>query len=170
MSDHDPIMHLPEVGGRWPGSCFVCSPDHPTGLHLRFRHTDAGVVSLCRVPDDYCGFDGMAHGGIIAALMDEAAAWALFARHGRLGVTREMTTRFLKPVRTGAQLRVEARIVRFEPATAEVEAFICDGDGVRLAEGVSSWAFPRLSRIAGLAGVDEDTLQRFLDDCRLPAG
>lgn len=159
---------LPEVRGRWPGSCFGCSAGHPHGLHLRFRHTETGVVSLCTVPEEFCSFDGMVHGGIITTLLDEAAAWALMARHGQLGVTRELTTRFLKPVPTGAALQLEARIVSFEPPAATVETSIYDAGGVVVAEGTSSWAFPRLERIAALAGIAEETLKRFLDDCQHP--
>ena len=159
-------VQLPPVQGRWPGSCFVCSEGHPHGLGLRFHHTEDGVVAYCTVPDSYCGFDGMVHGGIITALLDEAAAYALFARHGKLGVTREMSTRFLKPVLTGTRLRVEGKIATFAPLNAEMTMAIYDEAGGCLAEARSTWAIPRLSRIAALAGVGEDILQGFLDDCQ----
>jgi uncharacterized protein (TIGR00369 family) len=165
-TDRETFENLPEVAASWPGSCFACSADHPHGLHLRFRHTGDGVVSLCSVPERFCGFDGMAHGGIITTLLDEASAWALMARHGKLGVTREMTVRFLKPVRTGQDLVVQARITAFDGKTATVEGMVKSNDGEILAESSCSWAFPRLSRIAGLAGVEEQRLQAFLDDCR----
>jgi uncharacterized protein (TIGR00369 family) len=158
--DHPPVL------GRWPGSCFVCSEGHPHGLGLRFQHTEDGVVCFCTIPDSFCGFDGMVHGGIISTLMDEAAAYALFARHGKLGVTREMSTRFLKPVATKTELRVVGRVLSFAPPGAEVAMAIYDAAGELLAEGRSSWSFPRLSRIAALAGVQEDVLQSFLDDCQ----
>jgi len=158
---------LPPVRGRWPGSCFVCSEGHAHGLGLRFHHTKDGVVCFTAISNAFCGFDGMVHGGIISTLMDEAAAYALFARHGKLGVTREMSTRFLKPVATGTQLRVVGRVESFAPPSAEVIMAIYDMAGELLAEGRSSWSFPRLSRIAALAGVKEEVLQGFLDDCQL---
>lgn len=160
------MIDLPRVQGRWPGTCFVCSEGHPHGLGLRFHHTGEGVVCFCSIPDSYCGFDGMVHGGIISAVMDEAAAYALFARHGQLGVTREMTTKFLKPVLTNTPIRVEGRIQKFAPGGAEVDMSIHDGDGTCLAEATSSWAFPRISRIAALAGVPEEVLRHFLEDCQ----
>ena len=159
-------LDLPPVLGRWPGSCFVCSEGHPHGLGLRFHHTEDGVVCFTSISDSFCGFDGMVHGGIISTLMDEAAAYALFARHGRLGVTREMSTWFLKPVSTGTKLRVVGRVESFAPPSAEVSMAIYDAAGELLAEGRSSWSFPRLSRIAALAGVEEGVLQGFLDDCQ----
>ena len=158
--------NLPPVRGRWPGSCFVCSEGHPHGLGLRFQHTEDGVVCVCTVSDSFCGFDGMVHGGIISTLMDESAAYALFARHGKLGVTRDMSTRFIKPVPTNTELRVVGRVVSFTPPGAEVSMAIYDAAGELLAEGKSSWSFPRLSRIAALAGVKEEVLQHFLEDCQ----
>ncbi|WP_136513512.1 PaaI family thioesterase [Geomonas edaphica] len=164
--DHASVLNLPKVQGRWPGSCFVCSEGHPHGLGLRFHHTTDGVACVTSIPATYCGFDGMVHGGIISALMDEAAAYAIFARHGKLGVTRDITIRFLKPVPTATEIRVVGEIVSFDPPQAEVAMAIYDADGQRLAEGRTNWSFPRLSRIAALAGVEEEVLQDFLDDCR----
>jgi len=163
---NDAVATLQPVRGRWPGSCFVCSQGHPHGLGLRFYHTEDGVVSFTSIPSTYCGFDGMAHGGIISTLMDETAAYSLFARYGKLGVTRELGTRFLKPIPTGVRLKVVGRVASFTPPTAEVTMAIYGEGDELLAEGKSSWSFPRLSRIAQLAGVEERVLQEFLDDCQ----
>ena len=97
-----------EVAGRWPGNCFACS--NPSGLNLRFFHAEDGVVTDYVVPDNFCGFDGMVHGGFISMILDETCCWALFARYGRLGVTRQLTVRFLLPVPTGEPLQVEGRV------------------------------------------------------------
>jgi uncharacterized protein (TIGR00369 family) len=163
MTENHSEVEDREVMGRWPGSCFACS--NPSGLNLRFVHTKDGAMTRCTIPGTYCGFDGLVHGGIIATLLDETSCWAIFARLGRLGVTREMTTRFIKPVLIGAELAVTARIVSHDPRTAMVHATICDAAGDVLAEAESAWAFPRLGRIASLAGVEEGILQDFLDDC-----
>lgn len=154
-----------EVQGQWPGSCFGCSSRNLQGLQLRFFHTEEGCATNCTIPDTYCGFEGLVHGGIIATLLDEAAGWSIFARIGRLGVTREMTTRYLKPVPTNAELRVEGAILSHDERSAVVRSTIHSADGTLLAEGESTWAFPRLGRIASLANVPEGTLQQFLDDC-----
>jgi uncharacterized protein (TIGR00369 family) len=151
------------VAGRWPGNCFACS--NPIGLNLRFFHAADGVVTDYTVPATFCGFDGMVHGGIISMILDEASCWALFARHGRLGVTREMTVRFVKPVPTGLELQVTGSVRQIDARAATVLAELRDGGGELLAAGESSWAFPRLGRIAGMAGVEEAVLQGFLTDC-----
>ena len=151
------------VKGKWPGSCFACS--NPSGLNLRFWHVEDGAAADCTVPAQFCGFDGLVHGGFISMILDEACCWALFARYGRLGVTRQLTVRFLMPVPTGAALQVEGRVQTIDARTAQVIVVIRNDAGEVLAEGESSWSFPRLARIAGLAGVAEQTLERFLADC-----
>jgi uncharacterized protein (TIGR00369 family) len=163
-----PPLHsdYPEIPGRWPGACFGCSDANPHGLRLRFRHTELGCITNCAITETYCGFDGLVHGGVIATLLDEAAAWAVIARLGRLGVTREMTTRYLKPVPTAMELVVTGTITSHDERGAIVRSRINAADGTLLAEAESTWAFPRLSRIAALAGVGETTLQQFIDSCR----
>ncbi len=51
--------------------CFGCGVDHPTGLHVRCFRTADGVMSPIIVPAQYNGPPGAAHGGIVAAYLDE---------------------------------------------------------------------------------------------------
>jgi uncharacterized protein (TIGR00369 family) len=155
-----------EIRARWPGTCFACSQTNPHGLKLRFMHAEQGCIARCVVPDTMCGFDGMVHGGIIATILDEAAAWALFAESARFGVTREMTTRYLKAVSTGAELVVEGRVVSCDGRKAVVCSSLRSADGVLLAEAESRWVLLSTARISALTGVEEETLRSFLDDCR----
>lgn len=162
MNSADSDVREP-VAGRWPGRCFACSS--PAGLNLRFWHTEEGALTRCSIPATFCGFDGLVHGGIIATLLDETSCWAIFARLGRLGVTREMSTRFLRPVAIDSELVVEGRVVEHDQRGAVVKVSLSDAAGALLADGESSWAFPRLGRIADLAEVPEETLRSFLVDC-----
>ena len=45
--------------------CFGCSPHNPKGLKLRIWYTKKGCKSYYTIPKEYCGFKGLAHGGII---------------------------------------------------------------------------------------------------------
>jgi uncharacterized protein (TIGR00369 family) len=155
-----------EILGQWPGHCFGCSPNNPYGLQLRFRRAAQGCDAECTVPDRLCGFDGLVHGGIIATLLDEAAAWSVIAHLGRLGLTREMTTRYLRPVPTNTEILLKGVVTSYDGHNAVVRSVIHATDGTLLAESESSWAFAKLSRIASVAGVEEKILQQFLDDCR----
>jgi acyl-coenzyme A thioesterase PaaI-like protein len=118
------------------------------------------------IPDTLCGFDGLVHGGILSTILDETAAWALFAHLGRFAVTRELTTRYLKPVETNKEFLVEGRVVSHDRVKALVRTSIRSLEGVLLTEADSDWVFVKTSRIASLAGVDEEVLDTFLEQCR----
>ena len=152
--------------GAVAGPLFRLLAEYPYGLQLRFTRAAQGCDAECVVPDRLCGFDGLVHGGIIATLLDEAAAWAVIAHLGRLGLTREMTTRYLRPVPTNTKILLKGHIAGHDSHKAVVRSAIHAADGTLLAESESSWAFARLSRIASVAGVEERILQKFLDDCR----
>jgi uncharacterized protein (TIGR00369 family) len=153
-----------EIEARWPGSCFACSPNNPHGLKLRFRYAERGCVTRCSIPDSLCGFDGLAHGGILSTILDETAAWALFAHLGRFAVTRELTTRFIKPVATNTEIIAEGRVVSHDKVKAQVHCSIRSPAGILLAEAESDWVFVKTARIASLAGVEEEILRDFLND------
>jgi acyl-coenzyme A thioesterase PaaI-like protein len=78
--------------------CFGCGPGHPTGLHVRCFKTVEGVISPIIVPGQYNGPPGAAHGGIVAAYLDEVLAAAVKRATARPAVTGELTVRYLKPV------------------------------------------------------------------------
>src|SRR5436305_11624963 len=78
--------------------CFGCGPGHPTGLHVRCFKTADGVMSPIIVPAQYNGPPGTAHGGIVAAYLDEVLAAAVKRATTRAAVTGELTVRYMKPV------------------------------------------------------------------------
>ena len=57
--------------------CFVCGLENPVGLHLSFYETGPGEVTVDFTPSDqYQGYPGVLHGGIVASILDEAAGRA----------------------------------------------------------------------------------------------
>lgn len=78
--------------------CFGCGPGHPSGLHVRCFKTADGVMSPIIVPAQYNGPPGAAHGGIVAAYLDEVLAGAVKRATTRPAVTGELTVRYVKPV------------------------------------------------------------------------
>lgn len=78
--------------------CFGCGPGHPTGLRVRCFKTADGVISPIIVPGHYAGPPGAAHGGIVAAYLDEVLAAAVHLAMARSAVTGELTVRYVKPV------------------------------------------------------------------------
>lgn len=81
--------------------CFGCGPAHPTGLRVRcFKNSDR-VISPIVIAPEYAGPPGVAHGGIVAAYLDEILAGAVVAGAGKVAVTGELTVRFVQPVPVG---------------------------------------------------------------------
>ena len=56
------------------------------------------VLARVRLSPEFAGFEGFAHGGIVAALLDEVMAWAAMTGAGRPCMTGEMAVRYLRPV------------------------------------------------------------------------
>ena len=119
-------LSFPEDGG-----CFGCSPSNPIGMQLRFRREGARVLSRYRIPDRFHGAPGIAHGGIVATLLDEiSCAAAVFVADRRV-VTGELVVRYERPVPVETGLEVEAEIVgRAHPRYVEIAARVRQGDSV----------------------------------------
>ena len=115
--------------------CFGCGPANSTGLQLEFLLAEDGAaVCLTTVPERFDGHPGYLHGGIIATLLDEAMSKAVRAR-GLTAMTGRMEIDYLRPVPSGARLRMEGRVIRGEGRKHWTEARILNARGTVLAEG-----------------------------------
>ncbi|HEX3671760.1 MAG TPA: PaaI family thioesterase [Candidatus Cybelea sp.] len=122
------------------GNCFACGPDNAIGMHLHFdRALDGeGVVARTELASVYQGWRGIAHGGIVMALLDEAMAHAAgFAGHR--GVTASVSVRFKKPVPLEAPIVVRGRVTWQRRRVVGVEATILDSGGDVLARAEGSF-------------------------------
>ncbi len=118
------------------GSCLVCGAENEQGLHLHFEKTDDGARAEGVVPAHLQGFVGRSHGGIVAAVLDEAMYYAV-AMRGMPGVaTAEISVRYRRPLPTEQVFQVDARCLRASRRFARTEAVIrVAGDVVAEAEG-----------------------------------
>lgn len=122
------------------GNCFACGPDNAIGMHLHFdRALDGeGVVARTELASVYQGWRGIAHGGIVMALLDEAMAHAAgFAGHR--GVTASVSVRFKKPVPLEVPIVVRGRVTWQRRRVVGVEATILDAGGDVLARAEGSF-------------------------------
>jgi acyl-coenzyme A thioesterase PaaI-like protein len=78
--------------------CFACGSDHPDGLHLTATAGEGvDVTSHVRVTGAHQGAPGLAHGGIIAAIMDESLGFLLWMLE-TAGVTAKLELQYRAPV------------------------------------------------------------------------
>jgi uncharacterized protein (TIGR00369 family) len=106
--------------------------------------------------------EGIAHGGIVGTLLDEASAWALIAHAGRLGFTTEMNIRFQKPVPIGRPLSVEAHVLEHDTKKARTRACVTSQYGDLLAEAQSHWMLMSLGVAARFTGLSRERLEAFV--------
>ena len=104
--------------------CFGCGPAHPAGLRVRSFRTPEGVASPVVIPRQYEGPPGAAHGGIVAAYLDEILGAAAAQVAGRAAVTGELTVRYLKPVPTETPLVGRGRCDRDHGRYVDVEGHL----------------------------------------------
>jgi acyl-coenzyme A thioesterase PaaI-like protein len=103
------------------GTCFGCGPAHPTGLRVRCFRTPEGVEAPIVVSREYAGPPGAAHGGIVAAYLDEVLGAAAARGLGRATVTGELTVRYVAPVPLDTPLLGVGRLVTDHGRYADVE-------------------------------------------------
>jgi acyl-coenzyme A thioesterase PaaI-like protein len=106
--------------------CFGCGPAHPTGLRIRCFRTADGVASPVYIRKQYDGPPGAAHGGIVAAYLDEILAGAVVRGTGKVGVTGELTVRYRRPVPTERAILGRARLVADHGRYVDVEGELVD--------------------------------------------
>jgi acyl-coenzyme A thioesterase PaaI-like protein len=125
---------FPEDGG-----CFGCSPSNPAGLALRFRRVGARIVAPYAIADRFHGAPGVAHGGVVAAILDEVSCAAAVFLRDRYVVTGELVVRYERPVPVEVPLVIEAEIAREGHLRyTEIEARVLQG-GVRLARSTGKF-------------------------------
>lgn len=127
--------------------CFICGRDNPIGLQLRFARDGEGVRAEFTPSDLHVGYEGLVHGGILAALIDDALANIWFVR-GLEAVTAKIEVRFRREARPGERLVVTARPTGTKGGMATAKAEVSRADGEVVAEGMGLLAV-RTDRAVG---------------------
>lgn len=113
--------------------CFGCGPANAHGLHLEFsKAADDTIVCHATIGADYEGPPGYVHGGMIATMLDEAMSKAVRTL-GVTAMTRHMEVDYLRPVHSGAPIRIEGRLVRSDGRKHWAEAAVKSEGGSPLA-------------------------------------
>jgi uncharacterized protein (TIGR00369 family) len=112
--------------------CWGCSLG-TGGLEFEWRlRGETALEADYVVPERLGGPPGMAHGGIVAALLDEACGQAVRPTLSP-AVTARLEVRFLAPVPVEEPIRIAAEVVEAEERRAVAEGTIQDSSGLLLA-------------------------------------
>src|SRR4030042_4731577 len=87
-------------------SCFACGLENPSGLRLRFYDNGIDqVFAAFTLEPTHAGYPGMAHGGIVAAILDEVGGRPVMVNNpNHFFVTARMDVRYRHPVPAGVSL------------------------------------------------------------------
>ncbi|HEX9306489.1 MAG TPA: PaaI family thioesterase [Anaeromyxobacter sp.] len=127
-------------------SCFVCGRDNPLGLAARWVSDRAAgeVRATVEIPEHFNGYPGTVHGGIVTALLDEAAVRTLLLDGGfdDLLVTAKLEVAFRRPTPTRTPVVVVARLLKRMGTRAQAVAEVRLADGTVTARAEALLARP----------------------------
>ncbi|NIS60943.1 MAG: hotdog fold thioesterase [Proteobacteria bacterium] len=120
------------------GYCWICGEKNPGGFQLKFDlNKNERTMRTSFIPTEtYQGYDGIVHGGILSALLDEAMAKLAFEL-GYNAVTAMLKIRFKSPARVKEKLVVRGEIIDVNRRLVLAKATIHREDGTLIAEGDS---------------------------------
>jgi acyl-coenzyme A thioesterase PaaI-like protein len=112
--------------------CFVCGRDNPRGLKIAvtYREAEMAAETELALPREFQGWAGVIHGGILATLLDEMMAHAVWHFAGP-GLTLGLEVRFHAPLKPD-----EPILVRGVLHTQTGSRRLAEGEIIRLADGV----------------------------------
>jgi len=129
------------VHSRQPNSrhCFVCGVSNSFGLKITFYDSGPGEISAeYTVPEQYQGYPGVVHGGIVAAMLDEAAGRShMGGDPRRFMYTARLEIQYRKNVPVGKPLRLVGKAGKSRRRTAAATSAIYDAEGTLLAEATA---------------------------------
>ncbi len=122
-----------DQGAQQPSAamCFVCGVKNPAGLRIKFFNDGPKACrAIVVLEDQHQGYPGIAHGGIVATMMDEAMGRAAMSPDTeRFMYTAKIEVRYRRSVPLHQPVILLARIEkdRGRLATAVAEVRLEDG-------------------------------------------
>jgi uncharacterized protein (TIGR00369 family) len=125
------ILELPHTP-----NCLVCGRSNPHGLKLSLHvdPADGSIHTHFAPTPQHIGFESIAHGGVLATVLDEAMVWAATWRYRKFCLCAEMSVRFIRPVSIGQPLTIIAAVESYRPRLTTTVGRILDPQGQLLAE------------------------------------
>ncbi len=139
---------MTEIDLRDDSMCFCCGKLNEQGLKLEFETTDSVTTTSLSFPKQFQGYRDIVHGGLIAAVLDEAMA-TLVSEMGHLAVTAELKVRFLHPLRVETPVRFTAYLLDKRRNTFRMEATARLEDGTDIARAESTFLSRGRTPLAG---------------------
>ena len=106
------------------GHCFGCGQLNPEGLKLVFEPGPESTASAeYTVEARFQSWAGMAHGGMVGLMLDEAVGWAAW-HAGHPGVTGRLAVSYRRPMKLGETVRIVGQVERVRRTLVYATAFV----------------------------------------------
>ncbi len=150
-------------------NCFGCSQRNSSGLKMKFYTNieKSLVVSWLSLPDQFCGWGKIAHGGIISTMLDEAMGWGGLIILQKLVLTKSISVDFINPVLTGTEIRVEGGVEKvISEREAVLRGCIYSNDNLcaRSSSVASLFTLEYVRKMGVLDGAMLDDLERLMGE------
>jgi len=133
----DALNVAADIRARTQNSCVVCGQENPHGLRIHYHLQEDGAIAADWQPtENWEGFEGIVHGGIISTVLDEAMSKAVAAMNFE-ALTSELRVRFRHHVGAGENLRIRGWIVARVKRLIKTEATLTSANG---SERAHAWA------------------------------
>ena len=133
-----------------PHRCFACGTLNASGIGLLIHVGPRRAWTETALEPRFQGWDDIAHGGIVATILDEVMAGSL-AGEDDWGVTARMTLEFRRPVPLAEPIRAEGWITEARRRIARTEAVLTDlRDDTLLARATGTYVAADAERKAQL--------------------
>jgi uncharacterized protein (TIGR00369 family) len=126
--------------GLLPGykTCFFCGPA-TGGLGLELQYGDGKAFCEFTAPNNFQGYNGMLHGGIVSGILDEVMWWTVFMDTKISIVTWKIEVEFRRPVLCGKPYQASGQFLRTAHRTYYVSGLIEDAEGQACARANGSF-------------------------------
>ncbi len=134
--------------------CFACNEDIGHGLKLKFWYAKAQVFSRYTIPSEYDGYPGISHGGIVAAILDETAAWAINILLKKIGFTQNFSITYLKPIKSNEPIFSVGSISSYEEDHVIIHSHIKAQNDSVLVDANSTWRVIDVADLPKVIAID----------------
>ena len=120
--------------------CFACGENNPVGLHLKFSKEEDNITAKKALPHEYEGYEGAAHGGIVATMLDEAMCTYIKAFYNEEAMTGRLEVRYRHPTPIEQELTISAWKESQRQHIITMSSTVTAPDGVVTAEATAKFA------------------------------
>lgn len=111
--------------------CFGCGTSNVNGLRLDgFTVADGAAQTEFTAREEFSGFEGVLHGGVVATALDEISAWAAMLTEGVFVYTARLNISYRSKVPTDAALTLHGKVTERRGRRLSIEASILSEDKV----------------------------------------